>query len=388
MRYKFKKYIVLIVACLPVIFTGCGKPSLKNSETLPKQMIFTENVNYQRQNYIARDFPSTLRLIKDKSINGVATPNLGLFNNHIFITTLTGYLSIIPMDNIGKNRKTKLSKGMSAASTLYGDNLFIPMVEGSTGLQVYNIKSGKIIWELKGHYSQSSPVVVNDLVYHADHQGEILCLNAENGHKEWQTNLDDQMYNNLIYVNDHLIAISQNGQIQFYDPSFGVVHLVKNIDDFVYAQAIAVNQSLYIISYHGLLYGLNLKSGYLSQLDNFKIKAYSSLSSDGQSLLIPLSDGTLICRNIESKNKTWSIKLSGPVSCPVLITNNHAIAATSQKYLYVIDKHNGKIVQEIKTDGRMNAPPIFDEKNVVICYEYDKIALYRSTGEKNGAVQD
>ena len=388
MKHNIKKYIVLIAACLPVIFTACGKPTLKSSNALPEKMIFTENVNFERQNFIARDFPNPLSYIKDKSINGVATPNLGLFDDHVFITTLTGYLSIISMDNIGKNRKTRLSKGMSAASTLYGDKLFIPMVEGSSGLQVYDIKSGEIVWELKGHYSHSSPVVVNNLVYHADQQGEILCLNAENGQKEWQANLDDHMYSNLIYVDNHLIAVSQNGQIQFYDPSSGVVHLVKNINDFVYAQPIAINQFLYIISYHGLLYGLNLKTGSLTQIDDYSIKVYSSLSSDGQCLFIPLSDGTLVCRNIASDNETWSIKLNGPVSCPVLITNDHAIAATSQKFLYVIDKRNGKIVQEMKTDGRMNAPPVFDEKNVVICYEYDKIALYSSIGEKDVTTQD
>lgn len=383
-----KKCFILIATCLPVIFAACGKPTLKYIENQPNKMIFTENVNFERQNYIAKDFPNPLTYIKDKSINGVSTPNLGLFKNHIFITTLTGYLSIIPMDNIGKNRKTRLSRGMSASSTLYGDRLFIPMVGGSSGLQVYDIKTGEIIWELKRHYSHSSPVVINNLVYHVDQQGEILCLNAENGRKVWQADLDDYMYNNLIYVNDHLIAISQNGQIQIYDPASGLVNLVENIDDFVYAQTIAVNQFLYIISYHGSLYSLNLKTGHITQLDDFNIKVYSSLSSDGQFLFIPLSDGTLICRNIETSENIWSIKLNGPVSCPVLITNNHAIAATSQKFLYIIDKQNGEIVQTIKTDGRMNAPPVFDEKNVIICYEYDKIALYSATGEKNVTIQD
>lgn len=385
---KSKNIIILIAACLPILYTACGKPTLKYIETQPDKMIFTENVNFERKNYIAKDFPNPLTFIKDKSINGVATPNLGLFENHVFITTLTGYLSIIPFDDVSINHKTRLSKGMSASSTLYGDRLFIPMVEGSSGLQVYDIKAGEIIWELKGHYSHSSPVVANDLVYHVDQQGEILCLNAENGRKVWQAFLDDHMYSNMIYVNKHLIAISQNGQIQIYDPLYGLVHLVKRIDDFIYAQAIAVDQFLYIISYHGLLYSINLKTGYLSKLADYDIKVYSSLSSDGQDLYIPISDGTLVCRNIKNGKDAWTIKLNGPVSCPVLITNHHAIAATSQKFLYIINKQNGEIVQKIKTDGRMNAPPVFDERNVVICYEYDKIALYSSTGEKDVTAQD
>ncbi len=385
---KAKNIIILIAVFLPILYNACGKPTLKNTEPQPDMMIFTENVNFERKNFIAKDFPYPLTFITEKSINGVTTPNLGLVENHIFITTLTGYLSIIPIDDIGKNHKTRLSKGMSASSTLYGDRLFIPMVAGPSGLQVYDIKTGEIIWELKGHYSHSSPVVVNDLVYHVDQQGEILCLNVENGRKIWQAYLDDRMYNNLLYLKDHLIAVSQNGQIQIYEPASGLVNLVKNVDDFVYAQAIAVDQFLYIISYHGILYSINLKTGYISKLDEYNIKVYSSLSSDGQYLFIPLSDGTLICRALEKKENIWSIILNGPVSCPVLITNRHAIAATSQKFLYIIDKQNGEIVQYIKTDGRINAPPVFDQKNVVINYEYDKIALYTVIGKKDVTVQD
>ena len=166
------------------------------------------------------------------------------------------------------------------------------------------------------------------------------------------------------------------------------MHLVKNIDDFIYAQAIAMNQHLYIITYNGLLYGLNLKSGYLSQIEDYSTKAYASLSGDDQNLIIPLSDGALICRNIENNKESWSIKLNGPVSCPVLITNNHVIAATSQKVLYIINKNNGEIIQEIKTEGRLNAPPVFDRNNMVICYEYDKIALYSSIGDKDATDQN
>lgn len=385
---KPKNIIVLIAATLPILYIACGKPTLKHMEPQPDLMIFTENVDFERKNFIAKDFPNPLTFITEKSINGVTTPNLGLIENQIFITTLTGYLSVIPIDDISKNHKTRLSKGMSASSTLYGNRLFIPMVAGPSGLQVYDIKTGEIIWELKGHYSHSSPVVANDLVYHVDHQGEILCLNAENGRKIWQANLDDHMYNNLLFLKDHIIAVSQNGQIQIYEPASGLVNLVKNIDDFVYAQAIGIDKFLYIISYHGILYSLNLNTGYISKLDEYNLKVYSSLSSDGQYLFIPLSDGTLICRSLETKENIWFIKLNGPVSCPVLITNRHVIAATSQKFLYIINKQNGEIVQKIITDGRMNAPPVFDGNNVVICYEYDNIALYSSIGEKDVTVQD
>ena len=54
---KSKNIIILIAACLPILYTACGKPTLKYIETQPDKMIFTENVNFERKNYIAKDFP-------------------------------------------------------------------------------------------------------------------------------------------------------------------------------------------------------------------------------------------------------------------------------------------------------------------------------------------
>ena len=378
----FKIISPLIALCLPVVFIACGNPTLKYSQTQPDQMVFTENMNYERQNFIAKDFPYPLEFVKEKSINGVTTPNIGFYENYLLLTTLNGYLSIIPVNNIGKNRKTRLSKGTIAAPTLYGDKLYIPMVAGAYGLQVYDIKTGQILWKLNGNYSNSSPIVMKNLVYHTNQQGIILCLNSESGDQIWQADLDDNIYTNLVYAKDYLIAVSQNGQIRIYDPFSGLLNLTNKLDDHVYAQPIAVNQLLYIISYEGRLYNLNLKSGKISLIKEYNMKSYTPLSSDGQLLLIPLSDGTLVCRDIQNNVDIWALQLKGPASCPVLITNSHVVIATSQKMLYIINKENGEIIQTLKTKERISAPPVINGSNIIFCYEYDKIALYGSAGEE------
>ena len=378
-----KNTLKLITFGLPLFYIACGKPVLKTTTVIPDKTIFTQNVNYERQNFEALDFPFPIFKQKEKSLNGVTTPNIGLFENHLFLTTLNGYLSIIPVDNIGKNRKTRISKGISAASTLYGNILFVPSLAGGIGLSAYNIKSTETVWELKGNYSNSSPVVIDNLVYHTSHRGLISCLNAETGERKWQTDLRDNIYTNLLYTDDYLIAVSQNGQIRIYDPESGLVNLAKKIEDDVYSQSCVANHSLYTISYTGKLYKLDLKTGNLNPIADFKTRVYAPLSTDGQNLFIQLSNGDLICRNMDTKSTIWSIQLKGPVSCPILITNKHLVAATSQKTLYVINKKDGEIVQRIETEGRVCAPPVISGNQVIICSEYNKITLYGKTGEDN-----
>lgn len=379
----FKHSFPLIVLCVLIIMFACGRPIINDTSAQSKQMIFTENINYERQNFIAKDFPDTLQFINEESINGTTTPNIGYYKNHLFLTTLNGYLSIIPFHNIGKNRKTRLSKGSIAAPTLYGNKLYIPMITGSSGLQVYDIITGQVSWELKGSYSRSSPIVVKDLVYHIDQQGSILCLNSEFGDQVWRADINDKIYTNLIYAHEYLIAVSQNGRIQIYDPSSGLLNLTHDLNIPIYAQSIAVNQFVYIISYKGILYNLNLKTGKILKIQDYNEKSYSSLSSDGQKLLIPLSDGKLVCRDFLKNSDIWTVQVEGPASCPVLVTNNHVIIATSQKLVYILNKDDGTINQILETEGRISAPPIIDGNKIILCYEYDKIALYGSTGENN-----
>lgn len=376
-----KRYFYIVIYCLPVIFTACQNPSIKHVRMQPDQIIFTENVNYERQNFTAKDFIHPLQLIREESINGVTTPFVGLCENQLILTTQEGYLSILPVNDIGKHHKTRPAKGATAAPTLYGYKLFMPMVEDEHGLQVYDVIKGQLIWELEGNFSHSSPVVVNDLVYHASRKGVIYCLRAESGEKVWQVNINDNIHANLIYKDNNLIAVSQNGLIQIYDPSTGLLKMTKNIEDHVYAQPILVNQFLYIISYHGQLWKFNINTGKIIRIKSYHIKAYASLSSDGQQLVISLSDGRLISKDIHTHDDLWVINLKGPASCPIMITNNCIIVGTSQRYVYIIDKQNGNILQTITLEGRLSAPPVISGTNVIMAYEYDKIALFKAQGE-------
>ena len=385
MNKIYKHFYSLILLCLLLILFACGKPSLKDISTQPDRMIFTENVNYERQNFIAKDFPNSIKFRNEESINGSTTPNIGFYGNHLFITTLNGYLSIIPVTNIGKNRKTRLSKGTLTAPTMYGNKLFIPMVTGTSGLQVYDIKTGQVSFELKGNYSNSSPIVMKNLIYHVNQQGTIFCLNSESGDQIWRTDLYDNIYTNLIYANDYLLAVSENGRIQIYDPSSGLLNLIYDLNNQIYAQPVAVNQFVFIISYQGVLQNLNLKTGKITEIKDYDVRSYTSLSSDGQLLFIPLSDGRLVCRDIQKDMDIWSIQAQGPASCPVLITNDHVVIGTSQKFLYIINKGDGTINQILETKGRLTAPPVINGNEIILCYEYDKIALYSSAGEKTDA---
>ncbi|MEJ2052568.1 MAG: PQQ-binding-like beta-propeller repeat protein [Calditrichaceae bacterium] len=377
------KYIYITGISLMIYVVGCHDPVLKYVQPPADKLIFTENVNYQRQNFIAKDFPYPLILIREESINGVTTPFIGLFNDHAVVTTVNGYLSIIPVDDIGDNSKTRLSKGIKAAPTLYGDQLFIPLIEGGAGLKVYNIKTARIAWQQEHNYSESSPIVIDDLAYHANRQGKIYCIKATSGNNIWQNDLNDAINTNLILINQNIAAVSQNGIIQIFDPKSGVVRFTDTIDDPVYAQSISIKDDLFVISFRGKLYKINQSTNTLALVKDFHTKTYTALASDGQRLIISLSSGDIVCMSLPDHIELWRIQTEGPASCPPLMTNNCVIIGTSQRFVYIIEKNNGKIFQTLDLGGRLSAPPVISGINILMAYEYDKIAQFGKAGKEN-----
>ena len=108
---------------------------------------------------------------------------------------------------------------------------------------------------------------------------------------------------------------------------------------------------------------------------DFNINIFSPPSADNEHLFIPLSDGKIICRDLDSGPDLWDVQLDGPVSVPILVTNKYLLIGTSQRKFYIVDKSDGSIVQATELEGRLSSIPLISGQDIFIGYEYNHIAL-------------
>ncbi|MCL6495545.1 MAG: hypothetical protein K6T54_12300, partial [Ignavibacterium sp.] len=62
-------------------------------------------------------------------------------------------------------------------------------------------------------------------------------------------------------------------------------------------------------------------------------------------------------------------------STPV-ITNNHLIVPNLFKSVFIIDKQNGEVIQEIELDNRAKLSPVIVNNKLIIGYDEGVIAAY------------
>ena len=72
----------------------------------------------------------------------------------------------------------------------------------------------------------------------------------------------------------------------------------------------------------------------------------------------------------------WSNKGSGPPASSAVVSNNYVYFPTLGKYIYILNKVTGKILQEIKLEGRVRSTPLIKNGKLVIACEDDNINVF------------
>lgn len=373
MSIRFKLSIICITF---FVLISCGSPNLlKRDNPENTSSYFTESINYARQGFLDIEMPGTVELQKEASLRGLANHTLLKIYDQVAITTRNGFLHFMNQEDLESDQNTRISPAISTPPSYYRNFLYIASELGEEGLKAYDIFKGKIIWSKKGYLSRSSPVVANNMVYHASLKGKILALNYYTGEKIWEGTMNDKILTSMAYSSGYLTAASLNGTLRTFDSSSGSVIWSLDIDDAVHTHPVIKANRLFLLTYSGDLYIINLKNGIIQEKIAFDTPFYFSASVDDENLYIPCSDGYVVSLNLKDLEENWSIKLEGTLSTGILVTKNHLYCGTGQKYFYVIDRMNGEIIQKIKLEGRPRTIPLITDNRLYIAYERKHIAL-------------
>lgn len=379
MNYRFNRHFLMAIPLL-IIF-GCQKPKLDFTPQKEKTIAYTESINYARQNYLGVTVQLPIKMIDERSLNGLPAGNLLQVNNHLFFTTYNGYLHLLEANDIFEGSDTRISNGGKACPTLYGTRIFIPTEEEQFGLYVYNLAQGEIEWQLEGQPSYSSPVVIDTAIFHAGWRGDIFSLNITDGALNWNTHIGESIRSSLAYGQGFLFAGGDKGTIRCINPKDGSLVWNRALGEALSGSPVLCRERLLVVTYPGNLYILDSQSGDILHKLSFDVNLYTQVSTDGRIIIIPLSDGRIQAYRFANFDPLWNIELAGPASVPLLITDNCVFAGTAQDYFVILDRHNGKVLQEFKLEGRPRTTPLVYDNKIFLAYEYKELVVYAAEKE-------
>jgi len=380
MKNKLLKFLMLVL--IDISLLSCNKLQIdefSNESSSDYNQLLTHNYNLQRNAISDEELAPPLELVFLDNFNGLPSGGFTFADSILFFSTGKGYLFAFDVNNFDELGKKKFGSSTPAPPTIYKNILYQTYDNGNYGLIAYNVFEGDDFWEIEDNLTSSSPIVVENKVYFQSNNGIIRCLNYLTGEEIWRTDLNCYGVNSLAFDNGVLISGNQNGAIYAIEYSSGVILWKKFLKDKIFSNPVINNNYVYISTFKGYLYKIKMDNGDFKQSRQFNIPLYFGPTIDENNVYISFSNGELKSLNKSDFTENWTSFGAGPSASSVVISENYAYFSTLGKYIYIIDKHTGEKLQEIKLDGRARSIPLIKNGKLIIACEDENVNIFATS---------
>ena len=377
-----RKYVsrFVVISLFTAVLVSCQNPSVPKGPLaeLPETLLAGNNA--QRWYFSNVNLTPPFAKKRDKGVNGLATDALFKIRNKLIFSTFNGYLLSVNRQKLNDADRIHLARGISAPPAFYRPLVFVSAEKGKYGLQAYDLFLRKVIWKKKGLFSRSSPVLSNGVLFHATLQGKILAFDPVKGKKLWQYESRKRITSDMAMNGDTLIACTPDGLVMAVNGLDGSLLWKNKLPDHLYASPMILRGKVYLADLAGKLWALNCATGKIShQARTDGAPFYQPCTTDGRLVFAMNSKGQLFAFT-PALEPRWRLALVGVPMSPVRVTAKHLLVATAQKYIYIIEKQTGQIVQKEKLKHRIDGLFPADGKTLYLIREYDHLEMWQAKG--------
>jgi outer membrane protein assembly factor BamB len=213
-----------------------------------------------------------------------------------------------------------------------------------------NSETGKVRWRLRIGPSESSPLVVDGVVYVGDWNGKVYALSAATGATRWTFQTGDKVKDAVAYAggrvyfgsyDHHVYALNARTGKLFWRAS--AQQRLGNRGTFYSTPAVAYNR-VYIGSTDGKVYSFGATSGKLRWSHGTGGYVYSSPAVFEQRVYAGSFTGTLFCFDAATGDVCWKFKGNGPISGSPIVINGVVYFSSLNGRTYGLDPRTGKLL--------------------------------------------
>jgi outer membrane protein assembly factor BamB len=257
-----------------------------------------------------------------------------------------------------------------------------------TVINVSNADSLHLKWKNPiGKYAngiESSPAVVNGVVYFGSADNNVYALNASTGAKLWSYTTGDFAFSSPALANGVVYVGSGDFKVYALNASTGAKLWSYTTGSFIESSPAVVNGVVYIGSSDGNMYALNANTGakLWSFTARFGIRYISPAVANGV-VYVGSDDGNLYALNASTGAKLWSYTTGNAVESSPAVTNGVVYVGSYDGNLYALNASTGAKLWSYSTVGGVISSPAVANGVVYIGSEDDHVyALNAETGAK------
>jgi outer membrane protein assembly factor BamB len=239
---------------------------------------------------------------------------------------------------------------------------------------------GNEIWASKTSGDlDSSPSVVDGKVYIGSKNGNVYCLDADNGDYIWSVKTGDRAVSSPIIVDGKVTIGSMDGNVYCLDAGTGEKIWSNQIGIDIRSSPAIVNGKVYIGNYC-----LNADNGNEIWRSEIGTSLVSSPAVYNNKIYIGSVDEKVHCLDADTGEKIWSYHTGSMIrqSSPA-IAYGKVYVGTAFRYVYCLDADNGEYSWSAKTGDRLvSSPAVCDGKVYIGSFDKNLYCFDAYNGSK------
>lgn len=168
-----------------------------------------------------------------------------------------------------------------------------------------------------------SPVYVDGKIYACNIQGELYCVDADDGQIIWSVELGDWVYGSSPSISDGRVFIGTlNDDLICLDALTGNIIWSFEADYYVSSSPIISQNQVYFSTGDGMLYCLDFQSGNLEWTYDSDDKTVNDPSVSNDKVIFGCENGKIFCLDLTG-DLVWSYTSTSSIGCtPSILANN------------------------------------------------------------------
>jgi outer membrane protein assembly factor BamB len=233
-----------------------------------------------------------------------------------------------------------------------------------------NADTGKVRWKVTIGPSESSPLVVDGVVYVGDWNGKVYAFNAATGSTRWTFATGGKVKDAMAYAggriyfgsyDHHVYAVNARTGKLFWRAS--AQQRLGSRGTFYSTPAVAYGR-VYIGSTDGKVYSFGATSGKLRWSHGTGDYVYSSPAVWSARVFAGSYDGTMYAFNAATGDVLWKFNSHGAISGSPIVINDVLYFSTLKGRTYALDPRNGKLLWGFRRGAY--AGPVSDRRRLYL----------------------
>jgi outer membrane protein assembly factor BamB len=225
-------------------------------------------------------------------------------------------------------------------------------------------ETGEELWRFRAGVTESSPLLVDGLLYFGSWDRKMYALDAKTGRVKWAFSTGDKIKDGAAYGNGTIYFGSYDGKVYALDARTGKRRWAASGNGNFYATPALAYGRVFIGNTDGRVYAFGAKSGNLLWARSTGDYVYSSAAVWNRKVYAGSYDGRFYALDAGTGDVHWSFDAKGPISGSPTVVAGVVYFSTLRRRTFALDARTGKTLWTF-ADGKYT-PLVADEERVYL----------------------